>query len=55
MQQSQIHAPSQVDDKGTRAVTPGSYRIALGGAQPSVSTNGQTANFTIEGTSTLPR
>jgi beta-glucosidase len=44
---------SQVDDKGTRAVTPGSYRIAVGGAQPT-GTNDQTANFTIEGTQELP-
>jgi beta-glucosidase len=46
---------SQVDEKGIRAVTPGSYRIALGGAQPNASTNGQIANFTIEGSTTLPR
>jgi beta-glucosidase len=45
---------SQVDDNGTRAVTPGSYRIAVGGSQPFVSTNGQTADFTIEGTQELP-
>jgi beta-glucosidase len=46
---------SQVDDKGVRAVTPGSYRIAVGGAQPSEATNTQTTTFTIEGTSELPR
>jgi beta-glucosidase len=46
---------SQVDDKGVRAVTPGSYRIAVGGAQPSETTNPQTTTFTIEGTSELPR
>jgi beta-glucosidase len=45
---------SQVDDKGIRAVTPGSYRIAVGGAQPAENT-GQTAAFTIEGTQELPR
>jgi beta-glucosidase len=48
-------ALSQVDDKGVRAVTPGSYRIAVGGSQPSETTNSQTATFTIEGTAELPR
>jgi beta-glucosidase len=46
---------SQVDDKGVRAVTPGSYKIAIGGAQPSETTNPQTATFTIDGTTELPR
>jgi beta-glucosidase len=46
---------SQVDDKGIRAVIPGTYSIALGGAQPSETTTGQTATFTIEGTAELPR
>jgi beta-glucosidase len=46
---------SQVDDKGVRAVTPGSYTIAVGSAQPSETTNTQTANFTIEGTQEMPR
>jgi beta-glucosidase len=46
---------SQVDDKGVRAVTPGSYRVAVGGAQPSDTTTGQSAIFTIEGTQELPR
>ena len=46
---------SQVDDKGARAVTPGSYHVAIGGAQPSETTNSQTAEFTVEGTSALPR
>jgi beta-glucosidase len=46
---------SQVNGKGVRAVTPGSYRIALGGAQPSETTNTQTTTFTIEGTQELPR
>jgi beta-glucosidase len=45
---------SQVDEKGIRAVTPGSYRIALGGAQPTETTNSQTTTFTIEGTTELP-
>jgi beta-glucosidase len=46
---------SQVDDKGVRAVTPGSYKIAIGSAQPSETTNTQTVNFIIEGTLELPR
>ena len=46
---------SQVDDKGIRAVTPGSYRVTLGGAQPNETTNTQTATFTIEGTQQMPR
>jgi beta-glucosidase len=46
---------SQVDDKGVRAVTPGSYRLILSGAQPSEASSSQTAHFTIEGTSELPR
>jgi beta-glucosidase len=46
---------SQVDDKGVRAVTPGSYRIAVGGAQPSETTSTQTATFTIQGTQEIPR
>ena len=46
---------SQVDDKGVRSVTPGSYKIAIGGAQPTETTNIQTATFTIEGTQEMPR
>jgi beta-glucosidase len=46
---------SQVDETGTRAITPGNYRISLGGAQPVADTIGQTANFAIEGTQKLPR
>jgi beta-glucosidase len=46
---------SQVDDKGVRAVTPGSYKIAIGSAQPTETTNSQTATFTIEGTQEMPR
>ena len=45
---------SLVDEKGTRAVTPGSYHLTLGGAQPDQARNPQTATFTIEGTSELP-
>jgi beta-glucosidase len=46
---------SQVDDKGIRAVTPGTYKIALGSAQPTETTNTQTTTFTIEGTQEMPR
>ncbi len=46
---------SQVDDKGVRAVTPGSYKIAIGSAQPTETTNGVTSTFTIEGSKEMPR
>ena len=46
---------SQVDGKGVRAVTPGSYKIAVGSAQPNETGNTQSANFTIEGTQEIPR
>ncbi len=46
---------SQVDDKGIRAVTAGSYKIAIGSAQPTETANTQTANFAIEGTQEMPR
>ena len=46
---------SQVDGKGVRAVTPGSYKIAVGSAQPTETGNTQSANFTIEGTQEIPR
>jgi beta-glucosidase len=48
---------SQVDDKGVRAVTPGKYRVFLGGSQP----NGDAAqgvvhsDFLISGKQELPR
>ena len=48
---------SEVDAKGVRAVQPGSYSIAVGGAQPkdaNASTPAQTAVFRIEGTVELP-
>lgn len=45
---------SQVDDKGARAVTPGLYRISVGGAQPTETHTAQTAEFTIEGKQELP-
>jgi beta-glucosidase len=48
---------SQVDDKGVRAVSPGLYRVYVGGSQP----GGDAApaikqeEFTITGTQQLPR
>jgi beta-glucosidase len=48
---------SQVDDKGIRAVTPGAYRIYLGGSQPSGDAAQQvkSESFTIVGTQPIPR
>ncbi len=45
---------SQVDEKGVRAVTSGSYRVAIGGAQPSEASSAKTADFTVTGTKDLP-
>ncbi len=48
---------SLVDAQGTRSVQPGSYTIAVGGAQPKdphATTTAQTATFTITGTQALP-
>ncbi len=46
---------SQVDEKGVRAVVPGTYRLSVGGAQPTDTHNAQTADFSIQGTRELPR
>jgi beta-glucosidase len=46
-------ALSQVDAKGVRAITPGIYRVAVGGSQPNATSNDQ-ATFTVEGTYELP-
>ena len=48
---------SQVDDKGTRAVTPGEYKLSLGSSQPDGALGSSTisAPFTITGTRQLPR
>ncbi len=48
-------AMSQVDSKGTRAVTPGSYRVYVAGAQPDVETPSGSVSFTIAGRQELPR
>ncbi|MEK6396935.1 MAG: glycoside hydrolase family 3 C-terminal domain-containing protein, partial [Terriglobus sp.] len=48
---------SEVDAKGTRAVQPGHYTLAIGGAQPHdthAATPSQTTTFTIHGTQELP-
>jgi beta-glucosidase len=48
---------SQVDEKGTRAVIPGSYKISLGGSQPDGDQGADVATspFSITGTYPLPR
>jgi beta-glucosidase len=48
---------SQVDAKGIRAVTAGSYRLSVGGSQPvgDVSSEVKSEAFTITGTQALPR
>ena len=48
---------SQVDDKGVRAVTAGSYRISLGGSQPDGdrAESVKSADFTITGSAPIPR
>ena len=45
---------SQVDAKGIRTVTPGSYKLALGGGQPTEAKD-LTAEFSIEGSQEVPR
>ncbi len=48
---------SQVDDKGVRAVIPGTYRIFIGGSQPGGDAAQQvkSESFTIVGTQPIPR
>jgi beta-glucosidase len=45
---------SQVDAKGIRAVTSGSYKLSLGGAQPTEAKD-LSADFSIEGSQEIPR
>jgi beta-glucosidase len=47
---------SQVDEKGTRAVIPGSYKISLGGSQPDGDRGSSVATtlFSVTGTNPLP-
>jgi beta-glucosidase len=49
-------ALSQVDEKGTRAVTPGNYRLSIGSSQPDgdAADTTQSATFIITGTKGLP-
>jgi len=46
---------SQVDEKGVRSVSPGSYRVSVGGSQPTEAQSSQIGDFTIDGTKELPR
>ncbi|HEV2273963.1 MAG TPA: glycoside hydrolase family 3 C-terminal domain-containing protein [Acidobacteriaceae bacterium] len=45
---------SEVDESGKRSVSPGSYTVFVGGGQPGEA-EGVQADFTIEGTQSLPR
>jgi beta-glucosidase len=47
---------SQVDEKGIRAVTPGSYKLSLGSSQPDgdATSTIQSVTFTITGNKELP-
>jgi beta-glucosidase len=45
----------QVNEKGERVVLPGTYGVAVGGAQPAESPGAVTATFSVEGSQTLPR
>ncbi len=51
---------SQVDEGGVRSVSPGRYRLSIGGAQPTETQapqnnpTSQTADFTIDGSQQLP-
>jgi len=48
---------SQVDEKGTRAVVPGTYRLSLGSSQPDgdAASAAQSVTFIIAGSKELPR
>ena len=46
---------SSVDDKGNRAVLPGTYQLTIGGAQPDETNSKSEASFTMTGTASLPR
>ena len=48
---------SEVDEKGTRAVTSGNYKLSLGGSQPGgdAASGSISTPFTITGTQQLPR
>ena len=46
---------SSVDAKGQRSVLPGRYQLSVGSAQPSETTLKSEADFTVNGTVTLPK
>ncbi len=45
----------QVDEKGERVIVPGTYSVAIGGAQPAEFPGAVTATFDVTGSQTLPR
>jgi beta-glucosidase len=45
----------QVNEKGERVVVPGTYGVAVGGAQPAEFPGAVTASFNVTGSQTLPR
>jgi beta-glucosidase len=45
----------QVNEKGERVVVPGTYSVAVGGAQPAEFPGAVTATFEVTGSQTLPR
>jgi beta-glucosidase len=45
----------QVDEKGDRVIVPGTYGVAVGGAQPAEFPGAVTASFEVTGSQTLPR
>jgi beta-glucosidase len=45
----------QVNEKGERVIVPGTYSVAVGGAQPAEFPGAVTATFNVTGSQTLPR
>ncbi len=45
----------QVDEKGERVIVPGTYRVAIGGAQPGEGSAGVAGTFEVSGSLELPR
>jgi beta-glucosidase len=45
----------QVNEKGDRVILPGTYTVALGGAQPAEFPGAATVSFSVTGSTTLPR
>ena len=45
----------QVNEQGERVIVPGTYSLAIGGAQPAEFAGAVTATFTVSGSQTLPR